>query len=262
MSFSDDVISDCLTIRQSKTGYRFGLDALLLATDLPPFERINRHVIEFGPAHGPVCLSIASRLADLSVVGVEVQDDLLMLLQHNIEHNHFGSSVVEAMLGNVKQIKTLLPSHQASLVLFNPPYFPLKKRRVAPNPQRAIARHEVEGTLHDFIMAAQYVLHPKGWCKFVIPPWRLMDAMSSWTQTDFGCVSIRTIHANPQTEAYLLEVVLRRGARTDMMMPPALYIRDKDGFYTDEVCQRLAHAACAEPHPDAMSRIHSRSQAN
>lgn len=56
-----DVISDRLKIRQSRKGYRFGLDALLLSTDLPELGEDAPVVYELGAGQGAVSLSIASR---------------------------------------------------------------------------------------------------------------------------------------------------------------------------------------------------------
>lgn len=260
-AWSDDVISDCLIIRQHKAGYRFGIDALLLATDLPAFERVGQHIIEFGAAHGPVCLSIASRLESVDVLGVEVQTSLSDLLRHNIEHNQnlFGSSSVRCLHADVRDVRDHVSAHQAALVLFNPPYFPLSKRRPSQHQERAIARHEVKGSLGDFIRAAQFVLHPKGWCKFVLPPWRMTELFSIVSQTDFGLSSLRFIHANTRQPAYLVEVLLRRASNTDMLVHPMLCIRGEDGYYTQEISQRVAGAARVSPPDDLVEHVRLRS---
>jgi len=48
------------------------------------------------------------------------------------------------------------------MVIFNPPYRKLNSGRINPHPEKAIARHEIIGSLKDFLKAAQYLLKPAG----------------------------------------------------------------------------------------------------
>ena len=116
-----DVISDTLTIAQHRPGYRFGLDALLLATDLPALDP-GAAVWELGAAQGAVILSVASRRPDVRAVAVERHEGLLDLLAQNVARNDLSARVT--ILG--ADLRTLKPSphaHAADLVLCNPPYF-------------------------------------------------------------------------------------------------------------------------------------------
>lgn len=259
IDWTDDVISDVLTIRQHRRGYRFGIDALLLATDLPPWS--GQRILELGAAHGPVSLSLAMRLEHVEVTALEVQPPLYSLLEHNSTQD-FGTSQVSCLLADVCNIRQVCASHAFDLVVFNPPYFPIQKRRPSEHKERAIARHEVLASLDDFLSAAQYTLRPKGWCKFVIPPWRLPDVYAFAQRSDFGIVSCRSIHADQNQDAYLCEVVMRRGARVDLTLRPMLCIRDEAGYYTQEVCQRVASAANASPSPEFVEQVQRKSKAN
>lgn len=246
-AFTEDVLSDTLTIRQHTRGYRFGLDAVLLATDLPAFAPTAGPIIELGAAHGPVALSVASRLDGAHVIAVEVQASLFHLLQHNAAHHDFGTSRVECIHGDVRDTQALGVGAPASLVLFNPPYFPLHARRLSPVRERAVARSEVEGTFEDFLRAAQALLTPKGWCKFVLPPWRMTSMWRAIAATDFGCESLRMIHAKPDKDAYLMEVVVRRASSAETVARAPLYIQGADGYDSEEVTARL-HAVARPPH--------------
>lgn len=242
-----DFISDHIALRQARKGYRFGLDALILATDLPDIREASV-VYELGAAQGPVALSISARRVDLEVVAIERQEALFKLLKENIAHNEDKLGAIRALKTDLRDHRSLLRSHQADLVVCNPPYFTPNARRPSSNPERAAARHELHGTLHDFIAAGCYVLKHKGWFKIILPPVRLLDLFDAIKDKDLGIVSMRFIHPAPSDSAYLTEVLMRRGRGNDFNVLTPLYIRDVHGLYTLEVAQRLAYAA--NPNPD------------
>lgn len=252
--FTCDLISDHIALRQSRKGYRFGLDALLLATDLPDLKPASV-VFDFGAAQGPVALSISARRRDLSVVAIERQDILYGHLQHNITHNRELLGDVCAHQVDLRDYRTEIGSHQADLVVTNPPYFPKNMRRPSQNRERACARHELHGTLEDFVAAACYVLKPQAWFKMILPPWRLPDLFASITTRDLNVASIRPVHASQGEGAYLTEILMRRSRAPALELRPPLFIRDPQGHYTPEVARRLAGAATPSPSQDLLARL-------
>lgn len=84
-----------LTIFQHQHGYRFGLDALLLATDLQRFglggaaraAGSRPLVVELGAAQGVVSLCIARQFPHVDVLALERQAGLSQLLKRNIQVN-------------------------------------------------------------------------------------------------------------------------------------------------------------------------------
>lgn len=236
-----DTISDgALTILQREEGYRFGIDAVLLATDLPEFPA-DGTVVELGAGQGVVALCVASRHPDLSVVAVERQDSLFELLRANIEENDLGDRVT-ALRGDVREIEELLSSHTADLVLCNPPYYREGQRRVSEDGERAAARNELAGTLADFVDAAQYVLDQRGRLKLIIPPIRIRDLYRAVEGTDLSFESVRFFHSRDDEDAYLGEYVLRRGGAPDVRVRSPLIVYDGEGSYAPEVRARIDSA--------------------
>ncbi|MFB6350391.1 MAG: methyltransferase, partial [Bradymonadaceae bacterium] len=88
----DTIAEGALTIYQREDGYRFGLDAVLLATDLPGFDETGR-IVELGAAQGIVALSLASQHPEADVLAVERQDSLFELLEQNIRENDLADRV-------------------------------------------------------------------------------------------------------------------------------------------------------------------------
>ncbi|MFB6264004.1 MAG: tRNA1(Val) (adenine(37)-N6)-methyltransferase [Bradymonadaceae bacterium] len=239
--FTRDAIADgAIELLQREDGYRFGLDAVLLATDLPALGP-EPSIADLGAAHGPVALCIASRRSDAEVLALERQPPLVDLLEHNVAINDLADRV-RTVRGDVRNHEEQLPPHEFDLVVSNPPYYPEGDRRPSPNRERAAARHELEGTLTDFVRAAAYTLDQRGYLKTIVPPLRLGDLVRAAEPTDLSFDSLRFFHSRPDEDAYLVEALLRRGGAADARIRPPLIVYDGDQ-YADEVRSRIDGAA-------------------
>ncbi len=225
-----------LSIWQHKKGYRFGLDALLLATDLPEISE-DATVVELGAGQGAVALSMAYQNPKWRIIAVERQPSLLKLLRRNIEENELSN--LEVIAGDLRNHRDLLTPHCADLVVCNPPYFAPGDRRPSPVRERAEARHELHGTIGDFIAASAYVLQQRGWLKIFTPPGRMMDALDAARATDLCTAQLRFFHAFEDDDAYLVDYRWRRGGAPDFAVRPPLYIYQSRGIYTEEVARRV-----------------------
>jgi tRNA1Val (adenine37-N6)-methyltransferase len=248
--WDEAVISDHLTLRQRARGYRFGLDALLLATDLPELPEGAR-VWELGAGQGAVALSVAAREPGWEVVALERHEGLLGLLRHNVEANASG---VEVREGDVRE-RGVLPHATAQLVLCNPPYYKPDSRRVAEDGERAAARHELHGGLGDFARAAAKLLAPRGVFRLVLPPDRLADVMREAAGAGLGVERLRFVHDREGEPAYLCEVGCRKEGRAALEVRAPLVVRGADGRYTEEVARRVAGAAVREPSAELVRRV-------
>lgn len=55
-----------------------------------------------------------------------------------------------------------MPAGSWDLVVSNPPYYPVVTGKINPNSELASARHELQVTLQEVIMAAKYLLKYSG----------------------------------------------------------------------------------------------------
>ena len=243
----DAVSGGALRLRQSRGGYRFGTDALLLATDLPPLEA-GATVVDLGAGQGAVGLAIASRRPDLRVVCVERQPTLLEHLRHNVQTNGLDARV-EVIAADVREMSGRMESHIAHLVVCNPPYRRAGDGRVSPNVERAEAHRELHGDLADFVRAAAYLARPRGRAKILVPPPRLACLFGAVEGTDLDVESLRSLHARPQSDAWLVEARLRRGGAPELVIPPPLVMHPHGAdTLCDEARRRIEGAAT--PHAD------------
>ncbi|MCX6833625.1 MAG: hypothetical protein NTW07_00580, partial [candidate division Zixibacteria bacterium] len=71
---------------------------------------------------------------------------------------------------------------QADIVVTNPPFYPVGAGRINPDHQKAVARHELHGTLSDFITAAAFLLKQSGRLFAVYPCSRITDLIAEMRQ--------------------------------------------------------------------------------
>lgn len=241
MALTKDAISGGeLFLYQTSDGYRFGLDAVLLATDLPDIS--GKHtIVDLGAGNGAVGLMVAARNENANVIFVERQPSLFDLIEKNIALN-FLQDQADARLLDIRDHRKNLPPQSAELVLCNPPYYKPGQGKRNNSPEKAAAHHELHGTLKDFIQVGQYVAKPKGKMKLVLPPFRLPELIAIINPTDFGLRSLRFIHSRESEDAYLMEVWLQRGTVSNCKVVPALILHEGPSF-RKEVRRRFDYAA-------------------
>jgi tRNA1Val (adenine37-N6)-methyltransferase len=136
-------------------GYRFNLDAILLAAFAPAGSRI----LDLGSGCGIVGLLLLAAGKAQQVTAVEVQPQLAELARRNARDNGFQDrlAVVQA---DLRDFGAGQPPFD--VVVFNPPYFTGSGGRLCPEPGRDQARNERHGTQADFVVAASRLLRPGG----------------------------------------------------------------------------------------------------
>lgn len=162
-------------LRQPRRGYRFNVDALLLAdfaahmTEPPPLS-----AADLGAGCGVVGLLLARRWPPPATLRlVELQPELAELARHNCRQNGLARrvSVVEADLRQTEHWS----DGAVDLVVSNPPFFPRGSGRPSPNPQVARARHELTCTLEQLLAAIHRGLRPGGRWALIFPAHRLAE---------------------------------------------------------------------------------------
>ena len=143
---------------------------------------------------------------------------------------------------DIRDCRLHMKHQSADLILCNPPYYKPGQGKRNFSPEKAAAHQELNGTLKDFIAAAQFIAKPKGKLKLVLPPFRLTDLVSIVAATDFGLRSLRFVHSRESEDAYLMECWLQRGTVSHVKVAPALILHEGNAF-KKEVRARFEGAA-------------------
>ncbi|MDD5712322.1 MAG: tRNA1(Val) (adenine(37)-N6)-methyltransferase [Smithellaceae bacterium] len=226
----DDLLGGRLKIIQKRRGYRFSLDALLLAH----FVRLRKkdRVIDLGTGSGVIALILAERSDYPRIVGVDIQGELVDMALRSVAANDL-SDRVKIVLGDVRQAETLFPSSSFDAAVFNPPYRRLRSGRLNPEPQKAGARHEVSGSLSDFLAAAVHLLDKRGRVFIIYPATRTATLITTMRKAGFEPKRLRMVHSHAAEAAEFVLAEGRKGAGEEVeIMAPLFIYGDDGGEYT------------------------------
>jgi len=221
---------------QSRKGYRFSVDALLLFdfVNLKKIERIG----DLGAGSGIVGILLAKKYPDAVVTLFEIQDSLAALAEKNIEVNNLEERV-KVMKTDIKRIKLFHASRIApdsfDLLVSNPPFRRLKSGRISEGEEKAIARHEIKLGLHDLTDAASYLLKVRGRFCMVYHPSRLLELFDMLKRKNLEPKRLRFVHSHISSEAKMILLEATKGGRAGLKVDKPFYIYKGDGSYTDEV---------------------------
>jgi tRNA1Val (adenine37-N6)-methyltransferase len=195
-----------LKLIQSSDGYRFSIDAVMLAE----FVTIKPEdiVIDLGTGCGIIPLILLYKKNIKHVTGLEIQGELASQAMRNARLNDFRDRM-DVITGDIKALP--LREKIADVVICNPPYRGVRSGRINPDPRRAIARHELLATTEDILAAAHGLLKKKGRLALVYPSVRLADILSSMRKQNLEPKRLRVNYPNEGTGAklVLVEAVLR-----------------------------------------------------
>ena len=229
----DTLFNGALSCSQHRHGYRFSLDAILLAHFCKPQPRDL--VLDLGAGCGVVSLILAYRHPHLDLTCLEIQGPLAALARRNIEQNQLGSRM-RLVMGDLRLIRELLPVGGFDLVVANPPYFPVTCGRLNPDEEQAVARHELCAALPDVVGAAAFALRVKGRLALIYPARRAEAMFAALRQHQLTPKRLRLVHPHPGAGAthMLLEAV--KGGGEELSVPPPLYVRlTPGGEYSPEL---------------------------
>jgi tRNA1Val (adenine37-N6)-methyltransferase len=225
-----------INIRQPAQGYRFSLDALLLAefTRLP-----DRAVVaDLGTGCGVIPLVLARRNPAARFVACEKNPVMAAMADENAQANGLGGRI-EIVADDILNIRTRFPVSSFDVVVSNPPFRSPGSGKTSPHAGRDAARHETTAGLADFLAAAKYLVKSSGRIFFIYPPSRLAEFIRCAGELKLALLRLRMVHGSGQAIAKMFLVELAKGRRGDVTVEPPLIVYVRPGEYTDEVARIL-----------------------
>lgn len=207
-----------LKLIQSRSGYRFSIDAILLSE----FVTIKKGdtVVDFGSGCGIIPLILLLTRPVGYVIGLEIQEELADQTARNSVLNGFMDKMC-VVLGDIRRPPIFLNS--VEVVVCNPPYRKTKSGRINPDRQRAIARHEILASLDDILKGAGDILKPKGRIAMVYPAERLVDLIGRMRRYNLEPKRIQIIYPDTESEAKLAMVEAVYGGKGGLKILAPLF---------------------------------------
>jgi tRNA1Val (adenine37-N6)-methyltransferase len=236
----DALFQGKLKFFQSRSGYRFSLDALLLADFMTC--RGREKIADLGTGNGVVALILAYRHPSVSITGLEIQPRMAERARRNVRMNGFTDRVTIRRI-DVRNVQQAFDPGSFAGVICNPPYRGATSGRISPNAERKIARHEIAAALGDFLRAGAYLLPIRGRMALVYPVHRGVDLLKSMRDANLEPKRLRIVHSFAAASASLLLVQGVKGGRGGIEVLPPLIVYQEGKRYTAEVEALLAGSA-------------------
>ncbi len=239
----NQILEGKLQIIQKEKGYRFSLDALLLTHFIGL--KVGDHVLDLGTGGGIVPLILAKRLACGRIAGLDIQDDSIDMAKRSAVLNQVADQV-EFVRGDVRQIKTFFEACSFDVVAFNPPYRRILSGRMNPDPEKAIARHELKATLDDFLQAAAHCLKIKGRVFVIYPAALTVKLFSRMRTLHLEPKRMAPVYSSPASDGQFVLVEGSKKGNEALKVLPPLFIYEEGGGYT-QAMQRIFSDLAAFP---------------
>lgn len=220
-----------IILRQPATGYRYTIDPLLLCSHATP--KKDEKILDIGCGCGIIPLILGYNYPHTQITAIEIQKELAEIAQSNMAANHLEHRI-QVIHQDISHLTASDTGHKFNLIVSNPPYKKANTGRLNPNPQKAIARHEVKLTITALVQKADDLLKPNGKFMIIFPAERLSDIYCAMQSTAIHPAWIRFIHPSPHKNAIRVIFCGVKQNRSSCKILPPLNLHDTQGNPTQD----------------------------
>jgi tRNA1Val (adenine37-N6)-methyltransferase len=228
----DPFFNGQIVFKQPQTGYRFSIDAVVIAHWLRPTSA--KTILDLGTGCGVIPVMLAYRHADIHAVGVEIQPDLAELARQNVVENRMADRI-RIIEKDMRELSLREIGDPVEAVVANPPYRKLDSGRINADSQRAVARHELAIDLQRVLLTARRMLEKSGRFFIIYPSVRIVDLIAAMRSSELEPKILMMIHTRLASPARLVAMMGVKGGRPGIEIESPLYLYKSDGTYTEIV---------------------------
>lgn len=250
---ADAFLGGRLSILQPRSGYRAGLDAVLLAAATPARDGSGERVLDAGAGVGVVGLCIASRVADAHVTLVEIDPGLAALALENARRNDLATRIAvvtaDVAAGGAAfhasaEGRKLTPGAFAHVVA-NPPYHAAGRGTEPPDRQKAGA-HQMAGENLDAWIRFLATAAASGGSASVIHRADALGSLLAAFEGRFGALKILPIFPRQGDAASRVIVQGTKGSRAPMTLLAGLVLHGDGNAFLPEAEAILRHGGALD----------------
>ncbi len=228
----DDLQIKGLKIYQKKQGFRFGMDAVLLAN----FSKVLKYnkVIDLCSGTGIIPFIIAGKKEYKNIIGLEIQDDLVEMANRSSKLNNLEEKV-NFFKCDIKDLQYLKSLSKVDVVTVNPPYKKNNSGILNLNEKDRISRHEILCTLEDVILASFILLKDNGRLYMVNRAERICDSICEMRKHKIEPKTIQFVQSKKTKGPHLFLIEGQKYGGKFLKAMPTLNIYDDNLNYTDDI---------------------------
>lgn len=216
-----------IRVIQKKKGYRFSVDAPLLADFIQTKE--SDELLELGAGSGIISLLLSFKPCR-HITCLEIQKGLVDLACRNVRLN----GLVDKITVLHKDLRKFLPDKKFDVIFSNPPYIKGKSGDLSRSEEKSIAKHEIEGDIFDIMRLVGRLLKKDGRAFFIYPAKRKQDFVSASELSGLRLAAFRPVFTRKGDAArwFLAECDFASDRSAEL---PPLFLYDENGEYTSDV---------------------------
>ena len=216
-----------LKLIQKKSGFRFGMDSVLLAH----FAKIRPKdlVADFGTGTGILPLLLIGRNKGAHFTCFEIQEEYAEMALRSILLNDLEKHV-EIIHGDAAKAYEKIKPCSMDAVICNPPYAVPGSALSSPYASRALARNQESDTMKGFLKSAFRILKGRGRFITIYPAPRMLHIMQMMQQAHLEPKYFQLVYPeeNKPANLVLIEAVKDAKPMLHPMEPLIIYTKDHD----------------------------------
>lgn len=219
---------------QNPEWFCYGVDAVLAAD----FARMKKgaKAADLGCGTGIIPLVLFHKYRPGKIYGVEVQPEVAALANQTVALNGLEEKI-EILCANVTQAVEKIGENCLDAVVTNPPYVAQGEGLRSDNPQKAIARHEIAGSLEDFIRSGGALLKEGGDFYMIHRPARLVDVIALCRKYRLEPKELQFIQPAEGKKPNIFRIHCVKYGKPELRFLDPLCVYDRDGAYTQQILE-------------------------
>jgi len=228
-----------ILVLQKKKGYRFSVDAPLLADFIRT--EPSDELLELGTGNGIISLLLSIK-SFKHITAVEIQKSLADLARRNVKLNHLEEkiSIIE------EDLRAFQSEERFDIIFSNPPYIKKKGGHLSSSVEKSIAKHELKCNIDDVVKKTRELLKKEGRAYFIYSVKRKEDFFKVLEKHRLNIKTCRFICPRPQAPPNLFLVECDFSSKRPEIFPPFILYKKK-GEYTTEAEKVFTGRINAEP---------------
>ena len=215
-----------ILVFQKKRGYRFSVDAPLLADFIQT--KPSDEALELGAGSGVISLLLSIKPFK-HITAVEIQDSLADLARRNVKINKLEKKISVVQ----EDLQQYQPSQKYDVIFSNPPYIRKGEGYLSLSEERSVAKHELKCDIFAVMKKTAELLHEEGRAYFIFQAKRQSDLYRAAEKSGLMIDSVRFIHPREGRPPNLFLVSCNFSSRQETVLP-LFVLYDKKGAYTPE----------------------------
>ena len=221
-----DHVNENLMLIQREGTLSFGTDAFLLSAFCRPAKRSR--ALELGAGNGIVSLLLAARGRFSHITATEIQPEMAELTKKNVALNHLESAIT-VLETDVRPLRADTLGGEVGVVFSNPPYMKTSSGHASPSSAKQTARHETDGGIAEFALAAARCLKYGGLFYTVYRPDRLSSLMDALKAAGLSPKRMVFVHDHPEAAPAMVLTEAKCGAAEGLTILPPLFLHTVKG---------------------------------